>query len=88
MYVDDLLCIGNEKAINSTVKQLQENDLMVTIEDELKDYLSCEIIISNDQSEAWLGQPHLIKNLDKEFGREVENLQQYKTAGTPTKGIV
>jgi hypothetical protein len=29
-----------------------------------KDYLSCELIFSEDKSKAYLGQPHLIKKLE------------------------
>jgi hypothetical protein len=51
------------------------------------DYLSCEIIFLKDKKKAWLGQPHLIGNLKKNFGEKVQNLQVYKTPGTPSTGL-
>jgi hypothetical protein len=45
--------------------------------DDLTDYLSFEIVFSNDKKKAWLGQPHLIKNL-----------REYKTPGTPNLNMI
>ena len=56
---------------------------MLKIEGDLKDYLSCEIVLSNDRKKAWLGQPHLISNLEKRFGEEVSKSYAYLTPGTP-----
>ena len=30
---------------------------------------------------AWLGQPHLIKNLEKKFGEHMQDVQSHKTPG-------
>ena len=49
----------------------------------LDDYLSCQILFSNDGQSAWVGQPHLISNLEKVFGDEVKGLRKYLTPGTP-----
>jgi len=65
LYVDDCLCIGHEKAIDEVIKLLKENDLKLKTEDDLVDYLTCEIIFDKKRDEAWLGQPHLIKDLKK-----------------------
>ena len=54
----------------------------------LQDYLSCKIKISNDKKGAWLGQPHLIKNLKSEFEKLVNEVQSHKTPGTPKFLIV
>ena len=51
--------------------------------DGLQDYLSCEIKISDNKKHAWLGQPHLIKNLESNFGRLVNKVQSHKTPCTP-----
>ena len=42
--------------------------LVLKIEDDLKDYLSCEIKFSGDIKQAWPGQPNMISNLEKKFG--------------------
>jgi hypothetical protein len=53
------------------------------VEDSLADYLSCNILFDKDKTKAWLGQPHLIKKLEKRFGEAVASLQKYRTPGTP-----
>jgi len=87
LYVDDCICIGHKEMIDETEKLLKENDLNLKVEEELVDYLSCEINFNDDKTKAWLGQPHLIKNLMTTFGEEVKDLQEYKSPGTPGVGI-
>ena len=36
--------------------------------------LSCEVKFSKDKKRAWLGQPHLIKSLVKQFGENGKNI--------------
>jgi hypothetical protein len=88
LYVDDCLCVGHTTAIKDTIEQLKVNGLEVTVEDKLTDYLSCEINFSKNKKKAWLGQPHLLLNLEKKFGKTVEKLQVYQTPGTPGAGIL
>ena len=83
LYVDDNLMIGHSEAIEETITQLKENGLVLKVENELTDYLSCKIKFTGDNTRAWLGQPHLIANLEKKFGDKVKNLRVYKTPGTP-----
>ena len=52
------------------------------------DYLSCEIHFNQEKSRAWIGQPHLVKKLGKEFGEMVQKLKKYKTPGTPKLKLV
>ena len=54
----------------------------------LQDYLSCKIKISEDKMRAWLGQPHLIKNLENKFSGLVNEVWSHKTPGTPKFLIV
>ena len=84
IYVDDNLLIGNSKAIDRTIVELKEKGLVLKIEDDFHDYLSCEIVFSEDRKKAWLGQPHLISKLEEIFGNEVKKFQKYKTPGTPS----
>ena len=83
LYVDDNLLVGHPAAIDDAIRQMRKHDLILKIEDTLHDYLSCELKFSNDRSKAWLGQPHLISNLEKTFGTEVSSLRSYLTPGTP-----
>jgi hypothetical protein len=88
LYVDDCFCCGHQEAIQDTVKQIQEAGFNVTIENEMTDYLSCEILFSRDRKKCWIGQPHLIRKLEKKFGEMVTTLQKFRTPGIPSCGIV
>ena len=85
LYVDDNLIVGHPEAINEVIEDLRGAGLVLKVEDDLKDYLSCEIDFSEDKKSAWLGQPHLIANLKNSFGDQVKDLREYKTSGTPHK---
>ena len=87
-YVDDNYTVGHEAAIKETIELIKKSGFNVTVEDELSDYLSCKIQFDKKKTKAWLGQPHLIKKLDKKFGDLVKGLQKYRTPGTPGQGIV
>ena len=87
-HVDDCLCCGTKEAIKRAVVEIQTHGLSVTVETELKDYLSCEIKFSKDKKKAWIGQPNMIKKILKVFGEEVKSLQKYRTPGTPGHGLV
>lgn len=84
---DDCLLIGDRPAILETIELIKKS-FNVTVEETLKDYLSCEVILSRDKKKAWVGQPHLMKKLDNKFKELVSGMQTYKTAGTPGTGIV
>jgi len=91
-YVDDCYCVGTQKALDKMTELLQQQTTNVepfniTVADGTSDYLSCEVLFSNDRKRAWLGQPHLIKNLRKHFWDSVKNLQVYRTPGTPNHGL-
>ncbi len=64
LYVDDNLLVGHPEAIEQVIQELWENDLILKIDDDLTDYLSCKIKLLRQQKSAWLGQPHLIANLE------------------------
>ena len=87
LYVNDCLCIGHETAIDKMINKLRKRDLNLTINRELKDYLSCEIHFLSNRTKAVLHQSNIIESLKKEFGAEVQNLQEYTTPGTPGQGM-
>ena len=92
IYVDDCYCVGKTEALNRVTELLQKptknvEPFSVTVADGTSDYLSCEVLFSNDRKRAWLGQPHLIKNLAKHFWDIVKHLQTYRTPGTPHKTL-
>ena len=88
VYVDDCLAVGDRKAIDAALKGIKENGFSMTVSEELSDYLSCEIKFSKDKKKAWVGQPHMIKKIEKTFGEEVTGMQKYQTPGTPGQGLV
>jgi hypothetical protein len=88
LYVDDCLCIGDKTAINDMVDKLRKRDLKLKVDDELRDYLSCEIHFSPDRKSVLLHQGHIIRSIASEFEQEVQNLQVYKTPGTPGVGMI
>ena len=88
LYVDDCLCIGDKKAVDDLVDRLSKLDLKLKVDRELKDYLSCEIHFASDRKSAVLHQGHIIRSIEKEFGKEVQDLQSYKTPGTPGVGMI
>ena len=87
-HVDDNWTCGHKAAIESVIEELPKHGFTITVDREMKDYLSCEVVFSKDRKKAWVGQPHLMKKIEKTFGEEVKSLQKYKTAGTPGSGLV
>jgi hypothetical protein len=75
LYLDYCYCCGHKDAIVDMIQQLKVSGFDIKVEDNLMDYLSCNIIFDKGKMKAWLGQPHLIKNLEKKFGELIANLQ-------------
>ena len=82
LYVDDLLIIGDEQDIDVVIQDIKKH-FKVKIEGVLKDYLSCEIRFSANGKKAWIGQPHLIKKMEKLFKEELIGKINCQTPGTP-----
>jgi hypothetical protein len=80
--------IREETEIKKLIEDLNEKGLKVTIEEGFYDYLSCNIVMNKEMTKAWIGQPHLIKKLKKEFDEEIAGLRKYDTPGSPSKGIL
>ena len=55
------LC-GHESAFNETIEMIKGSGFGVKFADGPTGYLSCKT-----RTKAWLGQPHLIKNLEKKY---------------------
>ena len=87
-HVDDNWTCGSKAAIDSVIEELPKHGFTITVDRERKDYLSCDGGFSKDKKKAWVGQPHMMKKLEKNFRDEVKGLQMYRTAGTPGLGLV
>ena len=71
LYRDNISMIGSPKRIDAAVEQLKKNGLALKVMESLWDYLSCKIQFSEGEKKACLGQPFLIKSLEKKFDQEV-----------------
>ena len=87
LYVNDCLCVGSKQQIENLKSRIQ-GSFAIKINDDVKDYLSCEIHFSKDKKGVVLHQRDIIESLEEEYGKEVSRLMVYKTPGTPGKGIV
>ena len=70
IYIDDMLIIGKEEAIDAAIKVLQVN-FQVKHTTCLEVYLGVQIVQSDDDKKAWLGQPSIIQSLERQFGERV-----------------
>ena len=86
-YVDDNYVIGSNNDVRKFIEDVKNEGLKLTVEEGLNDYLSCNIVFDETGKKAWIGQPHLLKKLEKDFGEEVKKMRVYKTPGTPMIGI-
>jgi hypothetical protein len=72
VYVDDFYAIGHEPALNNMIDKIQQKGLKIKVENELSDYLSCEILFNKERTKAWLRQPRLVKRLEQSFSNYVK----------------
>ena len=82
IYIDDMLIIGKEEAIDDAIKVLQGH-FQVKDPTSLEDYLGVQIVQSDDGKKAWLGQPTIIKSLEKQLGERVAKKKMTVTPRTP-----
>ena len=82
IYIDDMLIIGKEEAIDNAIRVLQ-GQFQVKDPTISEDYLDVQIVQSDDGKKAWLGQPTILKSLEKQFGERFAKKKMSITAGTP-----
>jgi len=84
VYVDDVgLAYSSYALVEFLFNELKKRKINYTVENDLTDYLSCEILFNKSRTKAWLGQPHLIKKLMTLFADKISHLKSYATPGTP-----
>ena len=69
IYVDDMMVIGNEESIID-VQERVKKVFSIKTETNLTDYLGCEFHMNKEKTIGWLGQPSIIRSLEKKFGEE------------------
>ena len=73
VYVDDCLIIGHQEEIEKMISKIK-SIFKIKEKGTLEDYLGCKIIFNKLKSKAWIGQPHLMRKLEENFGEEVKKL--------------
>ena len=84
IYIDDMLIIGKEEAIDDVIRVLQGH-FQVKYPTSLEDYFGVQIVQSDDGKKAWLGQPTISKSLEKQLGEKVAKKKMTITPGTPVE---
>ena len=64
IYIDDMLIVGKREAVSEAIQVLQQS-FEVKPPTTLEDYLGVQVIKSKTGKKAWLGQPNIIKILEK-----------------------
>jgi hypothetical protein len=88
IYVDDGLALGLKSELLKFFAELLAEGIKTTFSETMGDYLSCEIKMDSGMNKAWLGQPHMVKKIEKTFGSMVKHMPKYKTPGTPGQGLI
>ena len=82
IYIDDMLIIGKEEAIDDAIRVLQGH-FQVKDPTSLEDYLGVHIVQNDDGKKAWLGQPIIIKSLEKQFRKKGAKKKMTIIPGAP-----
>jgi hypothetical protein len=88
IYVNDCMVIGCDEVIEKEIKGLKGYGFGLKVEEFLTDYLSCKVIMNQENAEVLVMQPHLLKGLEDKFEEEVNNLSCYATPGTSTRTCI
>jgi Reverse transcriptase (RNA-dependent DNA polymerase) len=88
VYVDDCYVIGTESKIQQFILDIQQKGFKIKVEDKPSNYLSCEIVFDKFKRNAWLGQPHLLKKMEKSFGPLIKSSYNFLTPGNPNQAVV
>jgi Reverse transcriptase (RNA-dependent DNA polymerase) len=88
LSVDDFYVVGSEEGLKYTRQSLENKGLKLKVEENVTDYLSCQLLFNKPKTIAWLGQPHLFKKMEKSYGHLITGNKNFKTPGTPNYNIV
>jgi hypothetical protein len=65
--------IGKHDGIDELIVESKTSGFNLKVENNLTDYLSCQLIENAKLKEILTLQPHMINNLEAKFGDEVKN---------------
>jgi hypothetical protein len=72
IYVGDCLVIRKRDKFDELIVALKTSGFNLKFENNLTDYLSCQLIENAESKEILIFQPHLINNLEAKFGDGVK----------------
>ena len=75
VYIDDILCTGNKRAIQEFKDEIK-NHFAIKEEGEMKEYIGCKVKKTGKKSRI-IYQDDLIRKIEKNFGELIENMQEY-----------
>ena len=82
IYIDDMMVIGHKEStigIQEKVKKV----FSIKAETNLTNYLGCEFHMNKVRTKGWLGQPSIIRSLEKKISDEAMEHRLGLTIGTP-----
>jgi hypothetical protein len=83
LHVEECYGVEHPRDVKVAIKQISGH-FNLKIENELLDYVSCEICFDRNKEKAWLSQPsHLLKKMEEKIGKMVQSNQTYRSPGTP-----
>jgi hypothetical protein len=88
IHVDDCYTVGHGDAKREVIQLIEKETLELKVQENVTDYLGCEIVINKSRTKAWIGQPHMVNKIEKSFGELVKNMKKCKTPGTPSFNII
>ena len=85
IYVNDICCIGEEKAITKAIKEIEKIYNIKQV-GELNEFVGIRIL--TDNNEIYLTQPESIKRLENIFGEEMTKMRRYDIPAGPNDVII
>ena len=86
VYVDDNMCIGNRKAIDVFKDELKKY-FSIKDEGKMEEYVGCSVYRKGNGNLV-MHQPHLLKKIEREFGKEMESVRTYATPAGPGETVI
>ena len=82
IYVDDMRVIGHKESLID-VQERVKKVFSIKTETNLTDYIGCEFHMNKNKTRRWLGQPSIVRSLEKKFGKKAMKHRLGLTPGTP-----
>lgn len=87
IYVDDVLCIGDQHAINKAISDIA-SVFSIKQTTEVREYVGCTFLHSLDENTMFLCQTELINQMEKEFMNEIKKVSLPATPLAPGESVI